>query len=369
LVGTDGVARDFSGCYPPAMKVSIALAALPLALLACRPSPPTSTEIGWQKGETHLHSANSPDSKMPPDEVARWYESHGFDFIVFTDHDFVTALPSSERMLVIPGAELTQNLKACDPPPDGPKGCALHVNALFASRPGPVVLPPAASPSRVDLYQRSLDAARELDAIPQLNHPTFAHAADGALVTELARRGLALIEVANQGHAASNAGDAQHPSAEALWDQALTAGATLWGVASDDAHQYSDAEAAAVVAQGGEAYRPGRGWIMVHARKEPGAIRAAIARGDFYASTGVTLSRVEHDGDALEIDGSGGLLHFVFIGAGGRELARSDGENARFPLAMVKGGYVRAVITDGAGHHAWTQPVRVPPVIPSTSPG
>ena len=36
-----------------------------------------------------------------------------------------------------------------------------------------------------------------------------------------------------------NAGDAKRPSMEALWDAVLTAGGTMWGVASDDAHDYA----------------------------------------------------------------------------------------------------------------------------------
>src|SRR5581483_11292756 len=114
-------------------RALIRLAALAALAAGCRapsgaPVGPTAARSGWLKGQTHLHSANSPDSRTPPEEVARWYEQHGFDFVVFTDHDFVTALPSTPRMLVIPGAELTQNLPTCDPPPDDPSfKCKLHV--------------------------------------------------------------------------------------------------------------------------------------------------------------------------------------------------------------------------------------------------
>ena len=103
---------------------------------------------------------------------------------------------------------------------------------------------------------------------------------------------------------------------------------------------------------------------MVRAAKEPAAIRAAIARGDFYASTGVLLARVERTGDRLEIDvdeRSPGVHRFTFVGAGGRALSRAQGRRAAFALAGARGGYVRAVVADGAGRRAWTQPIRVPP--------
>jgi hypothetical protein len=54
---------------------------------------------------------------------------------------------------------------------------------------------------------------------------------------------------------------------------------------TDDAHNYHGADAS-----------PGRGWVMVRAEKlEPNAIVEAMQRGDFYASSGVTLNDVRFD--------------------------------------------------------------------------
>ena len=49
--------------------------------------------------------------------------------------------------------------------------------------------------------------------------------------------------MANQSSDVANEGDAAHLSTEALWDAVLTAGGTLYGVATDDAHHYADADA------------------------------------------------------------------------------------------------------------------------------
>ena len=108
----------------------------------------------------------------------------------------------------------------------------------------------------------------------------------------------------------------------------------MFGTATDDAHHYFDAR---TVGARGDAVFPGDlGFVMVRAAKEPAAIRAAIARGDFYASTGVLLARVERTGDRLGIDvdeRSPGVHRFTFVGAGGRALSRAQGRRAAFALA------------------------------------
>ncbi|MBC8067385.1 MAG: PHP domain-containing protein, partial [Deltaproteobacteria bacterium] len=65
------------------------------------------------KGQLHLHSSNSGDSRTPPEQVARWYADHGYDFIVFTDHSRVTDGDDVGEMLVLPGMEITMNVDDC----------------------------------------------------------------------------------------------------------------------------------------------------------------------------------------------------------------------------------------------------------------
>ena len=76
---------------------------------------------------------------------------------------------------------------------------------------------------------------------------------------------------------------------------------------------------------------------------------------------GVLLSRVALSASAMELavaPETTGDCEFTFIGTGGRELARSRGRTARYPIAGLTSGYVRAVVRDSAGHRAWVQPVR-----------
>jgi hypothetical protein len=316
------------------------------------------------KGQLHLHTGNSGDSATPPADVVRWYAARGYDFIVVTDHNFVTVAPGTPSMLVIPGAELTQNVDRCEPPPPPGMRCLLHVNALFVTPPrdGKITWAGPVGPARLAIYRRALATSRLLGGIAQLNHPNFHHAADAALITTLAREGLTLLEIANRSWDSNDVpAEAGRPTTEAIWDQALTAGANVFGTATDDAHHYVDAAAAG--ARGQPVFPGDLGFVMVRAARRPGAIRDALTRGDFYASTGVLLARVDRTPERLEIEvdaRSPGSHRFAFIGSGGRVLARAEGRRASFRLLGARGGYVRAVVDDARGRRAWVQPLRVP---------
>ena len=342
--------------------------ALLTALLACRgepapapaaaaTAPPPAPERPWLKGQLHLHTGNSGDSATPPADALRWYAAHGFDFVVFTDHNFITVAGPDAPLLALPGVELTQNLDTCDPPPGQPDhDCLLHVNALFVdpARAGRIQFAPAASDRRQEIFGRALQTTRELGGIAQLNHPNFHYAADGALLAALAGDGLALFELANAAIDSNNAGDADHPSTEALWDDALGRGARLFAVATDDAHHYFDA--AAVEGRGETAYRGDRGFVVVHADRDAAAIRAALLAGDFYASTGVRLRALARTPEAIELT-TDAPCDLEFVGLDGEVQRRVRGTHARMALSETGGPYLRARVRDDAGRMAWTQPI------------
>jgi hypothetical protein len=307
-------------------------------LAACGSTAPRPQYL---KGALHVHTSNSGDSQTPPAAVARWYAAHGFDFIVLTDHNHISSLPSAP-LLVVPGVELTQNLETCDPPPaENGFGCLLHVNAI-AVTPGPFELP--FSHARIDAYAAALDVTAKLGGIAQLNHPNFHWGADASLMIELARRGLVLFEVSNMSSDVANDGDATHPSTEALWDTVLTSGATMYGTATDDAHSYN-----------GTGDVGDRGWVMVHADRNAASIRDALARGDFYSSTGIVLRRIDRAGGTLAIEAEE-VVDVTFIGTAGKVLSRVHGQTAS---ETVSSGYVRADVIDARGRRAWVQPLRL----------
>src|SRR6187397_2074091 len=89
------------------------------AVIAARPRQPASpaaSPVRWYKGNTHTHSLNS-DGDSTPDEVVRWYREHGYDFLVLTDHNFVTEVDGLNavqgapgRFLVVRGEEVTSRV-------------------------------------------------------------------------------------------------------------------------------------------------------------------------------------------------------------------------------------------------------------------
>ena len=146
------------------------------------------------------------------------------------------------------------------------------------------------------------------------------------------------------------------PSTEALWDAALTRGAHVFGTATDDAHHYADA--AAVERRGEIAYTGDRGFVVVRAERTEAAIRAAVQAGDFYASTGVILDRVDlgRTGISIDLRPDDPPCTFEVI-SGGRVVHLARGTSLRFDPRDARGGYVRVTVTDPSGRKAWTQPV------------
>lgn len=322
-------------------------------------APPVDPEV-WLRGSTHVHTQASGDSKSPIPEVIDWYENHGYDFIAITDHNQVSEIDLASDttgkpwlrdpktgLIVLSGIELTENATGCLPAGDASGKCRVHLNLI-----GTPARPRAKlkgwidqkTRQRVAKYQAALTEAKHLGGVVQLNHPQWFWGMTTDVLVEAARRGVVLLEVANIQFKKWNAGDKDHLSSEALWDAALAKGVMLWGVASDDAHQYD----------GGGKYPAGGAYVVVKARRDPQAIVDALAAGRFYASTGVALDRVEVDGDALvvEIAAADAANTITFVDNGVR--TTTSAKSARHLLPAT--GYVRAVVDRPDGAKAWTQP-------------
>jgi len=313
------------------------------------PFPSREAPQEWLKGQLHLHTASHFDDSTTVDGMVQRYQELGFDFIVVTDHNRITTHPGLDSIRVFPGVELSQDSDVCRQGPHDPVAiCRLHIGALFTD----VVASNQfdwghlRSGSPIDLSKFLVDTAHNLNGVVMINHPTQYWAVDDTLLGEQHRAGAVLIEIANMGPGIRewNAGTADRPGTEALWDQALSAGAILYGVASDDAHAPDEA---------------GFGWVMVLAENTEASIRQALTDGDFYSSTGVTLSRVVATDTSLSIEVDSDQPHSIeFIGREGRILASVQGVSASFPMPLASGSYVRAVVTSPDGSKAWTQPVR-----------
>ena len=86
------------------------------------------TPAGWFKGNTHTHTLNS-DGDSTPDEVVRWYREHGYQFLVLTDHNFLTSVDglnalhgASDRFLVIQRRGGHRSIRGQADPRQRPRG-------------------------------------------------------------------------------------------------------------------------------------------------------------------------------------------------------------------------------------------------------
>jgi hypothetical protein len=321
----------------------------------------------WYRGNTHCHTDLCGHADSTPEAVAKWYLDHGYQFVCLSEHNrFIdpakVRLPPDRRQdfILIPGEEIT-----------GPR---VHVTALNTSR----LVPPTAHPTRTKTVQSYADRTRDAGGVPVINHPNDNWALSPSDLRPVAQ--CRLFELYNAHPAVRNGGDATHPSTEEMWDALLTDGMVMFGVASDDAHDFRRRRAGKP--------NPGRGWVMVRAAElTPKAVTEAMDRGDFYASSGVLLKdvtvtnreyRVVVDPAATEAEASKPDLlprrvprgrparpgyAIDFIGPGGIILGSVNGTEATFRRAPGV-AYVRANVSytwrtaggDTVQCYAWTQP-------------
>ena len=339
------------------------LTLLVVASLALAPS--AQGQGRWFKGNTHAHSLNS-DGDVPVDDVVRWYREHGYHFTFITEHEYFTDVAplnalfaGANRFLVIAGQEVTQ--RVADAKHSGGVRQA-HVNALGTSRLVPTVGVKniVSGMTIAQTYARNGAAIQAAGGIIQVNHPNFIWSVPLADMMDLPDS--TLFEVWNGHPIVYNLGGTDSTgqemlSTEARWDSVLSRGKLLFGVADDDSHSYKPQDA-----ENPDMARPGRGWIWVRADTlSADAIVRAFRRGDFYASSGITLRELKVDSAQyrLEITPAGDRRYLTeFIGQGGRVLARSTTLRPSYRITGSE-GYVRARISDSSGRMAWTQPLRI----------
>lgn len=334
----------------------IALAALMAALLMARTDRqadaasaqpatrflPDSTpaDAQWLKGNTHTHTTNS-DGDTPPADVARWYRTHGYRWLVLSDHNVFTD-PATLSSLVdssfalIPGEEVTTSFQKA----------AVHVNALDITR----VIPPPRDSTLLGTVQKAVDVIRAERAVPHVNHPNFLWSIDTTTLLRLERD--RLLEIFNGHPTVHNEGGGDRLGMEETWDVLLSRGKRMYGIAVDDAHHFQGEFAV-------NRANPGRGWVVVRANAvTPRAIATALDAGQFYASTGPVLDGLAVTARTLafRIVPQGDFKYTTtFIGRGGRVLKTDRTLTPSYTLTGTE-TYVRAKVLDSGGRPAWVQP-------------
>jgi hypothetical protein len=366
------------------LPLAIVAASFLASLLRIASAEPTSTptSMHWYRGNTHTHTkfSDRSDANAPPAEVVNWYKSHGYQFLVITDHENLTDVdPLNKvyaqpgRFIVLRGQEITQVV--ADPAHVGGVRHA-HINGINTRARIMPILPAensrltgirkiaATGVSVTQTYQRNLAEIERAGGLPQINHPNLLWSVELKDLLPLNRP--YLLEIWNGYPASNNLGGSDgeghtSPSAESLWDALLSQGKIVWGVGSDDAHAYYSFD-------NPETPTPGRAWVVACARElSTDDIVEALRLGHFYASTGIKLRSysVDDQGIVIEIerlaDWSPNLESVTryttrFIGRDGRLLSEVSGLAPHFTFGGDE-TYVRASIMDSDGRRAWTQPV------------
>jgi len=373
---------------------------------------PSQTEAKrWYKGNLHTHTYWS-DGDEYPEMVLDWYKTHGYDFIALSDHNtlsrdekWIRVIKSGfyekafngylekfgsewvnykidsgrtfvklktypeykkrmedEKFLIIPAEEITDKFE----------GKPIHVGGINLQ----TMIPPQGGTSMVETMQRNVNAVLKqrketgVPMFPHINHPNFYYAISTQVMIGL--KGERFFEVYNGHPRVHNEGDSTHPGIEQMWDLINIAyqkknQPLLLGLATDDSHYYH---------QFGAAFsNAGRGWVMVAAKSlDPRALIEAMERGDFYASTGVTLSRlnVTKNEILIEVKPENGInytIEFIGVEKGTEQasvLQSISNTKGKFKLTSQY-NFVRARVTstkrksnpykEGEFEMAWTQPV------------
>jgi hypothetical protein len=125
------------------------------------------------------------------------------------------------------------------------------------------------------------------------------------------------------------------------WDYLLSNGRRVLGFASDDLHITSDLAI---------------GWNMVRAESPtPEAVFAALKCGNFYTSSGVTITDIYRDGDKITVESADGE-EIQVIGYGGRLLETAKDCRITMDISKLDTTYVRFTVYGPGSAMAWTQP-------------
>ncbi len=302
-------------------------------------------KLRWYKGNTHTHTLNS-DGDSPPDDVVKWYRGRGYQFVVITDHEYITNVRplndmfgKEDSFLVISGQEVTDSF---DRKP-------LHMNAIGISK----VVMPNKLPGAVETLQKNINDIRAGGGIAQINHPNFGWALNAEQLIKL--ENYSLLEIYNGHPLVNNQGGGGSPSAEAIWDAILSSGKAVFGIADDDSHYFKRIGDPT-------APTPGHGWVYVRATElTEASIVNGLRTGNFYASTGVELADYQADERQVVVtikEQTNSRYRIQFIGKGGKILSETNAGNATYRITGSE-GYVRAKVFESNGKMAWTQPVFV----------
>ena len=281
----------------------------------------------WYRGTLHCHTTLS-DGRLDPEETIAKYKSLGHDFLSITDHRINGAsLAREEKDFVVLG------------------GTEVHPTVQWSGGYYHFVLPqaPADLPMKkvTDVpLAGALSVLGAMEAPFFIGHPYWC----GHDVQEmLPAASLAMgVEVFNRTCCGIGRG-----FSEAQWDDLLTRGFALSGIAVDDTHQMHDFGAGLTVVKTTDFSVAG--------------IMKALADGAFYATTGPAIDEFSVDEDIVTIrTDPAWQVGFVATAPNGHSEIACEGntvDRAQWKLPDNFTGYVRGYCRGERMRAAWTNPV------------
>ena len=291
----------------------------------------------WLRCALHAHTTNS-DGELAPRALVKHYERAGYDVLAVTDHWVRSAPPSTDRVLVLPSAELNCLL------PGDRDG---HVLALGIS-------------DALDSLEGERLGLGETGAwitanggVAYLAHPYWTGVTPGSFELPESVTG---IEVYNAGCEL----EIGRGVSTVHWDELLEAGCSCFALAADDSHHPGfDSDLA---------------WTWMRAEQSVESVLGALRTGCFYGTTGPRITSVAVQDGAVEVQcdpcrsvtvafgiSSGAGVHAGRLGYryGGEILAATPDGLITAARLDVPGTarYARVEVTDNRGGRAWTNPV------------
>ena len=310
----------------------------------------------WLKCALHTHSTGS-DGTLSPGHLVQAYEEAGFDVVAITDHWRLTEVPSTERVLTIPSAELGWDIAnpryprqsaeflvyGIDHLPEDPGGNRdnwyTNEDENYEVR------------TFADLTAGSAWAAT-MDAVVYVAHPYWTQLSVDDLA---AQEGFVGLEVFN----GASELECGRGDSSVWWDELLGRGRPTFGIATDDQHY--------------PLYELATGWTMVRSvDRSPSAVLNALRHGHSYFSHGPTIEHVTVDDDTITVASSPArsvvlqseeeLGIAVTAGRDGRrqgEVLDTDGSGLLTTVRFEKppSRYRRVTVVDSEGRRAWSNPI------------
>ncbi len=282
-------------------------------------NPYADRDGSWLRGNLHTHtSPASACGSVPLARVLDLYALAGYDFLAISDHMTLTT-PDDPRLIFLPGIEW-----------NAPSG--MEHTGIYALDPA-LVAAQCAVTDKAALLASLADA----DALTILNHPNWCGRPHYRREELAAAEHYDGIEIFNgviqrlEGYEISTD----------KWDYLLADGRRVLGFASDDSHIESDIGAA---------------WLAVRAAaRTPRAVFTALRTGNFYCSSGTTITDIRREENLITVETADGQ-EIQVIGHGGRLLHRVREGCLTFDVANITDSYVRFTVFGAGSAMAWTQP-------------